>query len=164
MARSIAIAVLLVGGLVAGQSPALAGEQPYWRKLQVKMVMEFCSAKLLQSVEKLNTADSYKYGGSQLLPCQAAALQVSFKALPKEDRAKAIEMAIEEVEKKRKKKIALAIHEDMKTIYDDFCGTRPNSEICKNAELKNFMSSAFSPPPAGAKGHGIDAYESMLTA
>lgn len=60
----------------------------------------------------------------------------------KEEREKIIIDAVHVIEEKRKKKIAVAMHDDSKIIYDEFCATKKeSSEICSNAELRSFLNS-----------------------
>jgi hypothetical protein len=134
---------------------------PLWRKLQAKMNMEFCSK---------NTA-------SELEPCKSEVFQESLKGLSLEEKKSKvfptwnsgvgadqrsicysqrlssvsgqIDAAISELETRKKKKIAMIIHEDSKTMYDEFCakdGPKANSEICTNNELSAYLNSPLQLP------------------
>lgn len=59
----------------------------------------------------------------------------------KDERQKIIQDTVAKIEEKRKKKVALAMHDDQKLMYDEFCATKKEtSEICSNEELKNFLA------------------------
>merc|ERR1712085_175829 len=77
---------------------------------------------------------------------QCTALRKWYKAAPKKAK---IDAAISEIEAKKKKKIALIIHEDCKSMYDEFCakdGPKASSEICTNAELSSYLNSPLQLP------------------
>ncbi|KAL1520734.1 hypothetical protein AB1Y20_022302 [Prymnesium parvum] len=98
---------------------------PAFRKLQAKMTIEYCS----------------KNTGSELLPCKEEVFLQTLKGLSKEERQKKISDAVAYIEEKRKKRVALAMHEDVKFIYDEFCAKKKEtSEICSNDELKSFVN------------------------
>merc|ERR1712021_110780 len=66
-----------------------------------------------------------KNTASELEPCKAEVFQESLKGLSLE------------------KKIAMIIHEDSKSMYDELCtkdGPKANSEICTNTELSSFLN------------------------
>ena len=123
--------LLLFCAALVGASPGRrlqdeAPAPPLWRKLQAKMNIEFCSK---------NTA-------SELEPCKAEVFQESLKGLSLEEKKMKIDAAISEIEAKKKKKIAMIIHEDSKSMYDEFCakdGPKANSEICTNTELSSYL-------------------------
>ena len=92
--------LLLFCAALVGASPGRrlqdeAPAPPLWRKLQAKMNIEFCSK---------NTA-------SELEPCKAEVFQESLKGLSLEEKKMKIDAAISEIEAKKKKKIAMIIHE-----------------------------------------------------
>jgi hypothetical protein len=111
---------------------------PVRLKLQAKMTMEFCS----------------KNPTSELLPCKEAVFQDSLKGLGKEERLAKINEAVIVIEEKRKKKIAIAMHDDNQMIYQQFCATgkKEMSEICVNSELKQYLESPLN--LSGFKGRG----------
>ncbi|KAL3932642.1 MAG: hypothetical protein SGPRY_000624 [Prymnesium sp.] len=121
----MALAGLLLGALALSTRTLEEEGTPAWRKLQAKMVIEFCS----------------KHLGSELLPCKEQLALQSLKGMTKDERQKIIQDTVAKIEEKRKKKVALAMHDDQKLMYDEFCATKKEtSEICSNEELKNFLA------------------------
>merc|ERR1712194_228645 len=132
-AKLVLFCAALVGASPGRQLQDESPPPPLWRKLQAKMNIEFRSK---------NTA-------SELEPCKSEVFQESLKGLSLEEKKAKIDAAISEIEAKKKKKIALIIHEDCKSMYDEFCakdGPKASSEICTNAELSSYLNSPLQLP------------------
>ena len=142
--------LLLFCAALVGASPGRrlqdeAPAPPLWRKLQAKMNIEFCSK---------NTA-------SELEPCKAEVFQESLKGLSLEEKKMKIDAAISEIEAKKKKKIAMIIHEDSKSIepypfpYQTLSGVfATNSGIAPHAALPHPLPDA--PAQACASCMGVE--------